>query len=80
MVNNMGRTKVVGIAGRFGARYGSSIRKKWKEVMERRYAKYRCPYCGSTAKMYRIAFGIWECSKCRSRWAGAAYTPWTIEK
>lgn len=76
----MGRTRVVGIAGRFKARYGASVRKKWKEVMERRYAEYRCPYCESTVRMYRIAFGVWTCPKCGSKWAGAAYTPWTIEK
>ncbi len=76
----MGKTKVVGIAGRFKARYGASTRKKWKEVMERKYAKYQCPYCGSITRMYRVAFGVWECPKCHSKWAGAAYTPWTIEK
>ncbi len=76
----LGKTKVVGIAGRFKARYGASIRKKWKEVMERRYDKYLCPYCGNVTKMYRMAFGIWKCPKCNSIWAGAAYTPWTIEK
>ncbi len=75
----MGRTKVVGIAGRFGARYGASVRKKWKEVMERRYAEYTCPYCGTKAVMKRISVGIWQCPKCGSIWAGAAYTPWSIE-
>ncbi len=76
----MPRTKVVGIAGRFGARYGSSVRKKWKEIMERRYTEYTCPYCSNTTIIKRIAFGIWKCPKCNTIWAGAAYTPWTIKK
>uniref|UniRef100_A0A7J2U143 Large ribosomal subunit protein eL43 n=1 Tax=Ignisphaera aggregans TaxID=334771 RepID=A0A7J2U143_9CREN len=76
----MGRTKVVSIAGRFGTRYGSSLRKKWKEVMEKRYAEYQCPHCGNITRFKRIAFGIWQCPKCGAKWAGAAYTPWTIEK
>jgi large subunit ribosomal protein L37Ae len=76
----MGRTRVVGIAGRFGARYGSSLRKKWKEVMERRYAAYQCPYCSNIVVFKRIAFGIWQCPKCGAKWAGAAYTPWTLKK
>ncbi len=76
----MGRTEVVGIAGRFGARYGASVRKKWKEVMERRYAKYTCPYCGAVTRMKRISIGIWQCPKCGTTWAGAAYTPWSIER
>lgn len=76
----MGRTKVVSIAGRFGARYGASLRKKWKEVMERRYGLYQCPYCGNTVKFKRIAFGIWQCPKCETKLAGAAYTPWSLER
>ncbi|RLG75883.1 MAG: 50S ribosomal protein L37ae [Thermoprotei archaeon] len=76
----MGRTKVVGIAGRFGARYGSSLRKKWKEVMEKRYSEYTCPYCGKKSVMKRISVGIWQCPKCGAIWAGAAYTPWSEKK
>lgn len=75
----MARTKVVKIAGRFGPRYGSSLRKKWKEVMERRYSEYQCPYCANTVTFKRIAFGIWQCPKCNTKWAGAAYTPWTLK-
>lgn len=75
----MGRTKVVGIAGRFGARYGASLRKKWKEVMERRYSLYQCPYCYNTVRFERIAFGIWKCPKCKTVWAGASYTPWSLK-
>jgi len=73
----MGRTEVVGIAGRFGARYGSSLRKKWKEVMERRYAIYTCPFCNKQTRFKRISTGIWQCPKCGRVWAGGAYTPWT---
>ncbi|MEM1625870.1 MAG: 50S ribosomal protein L37ae [Sulfolobaceae archaeon] len=72
----MGRTKVVGIAGRFGARYGSSVRKKWKEVMEKRYQDHICIVCKSVGTVKRIANGIWYCKKCNSKWAGLAYTPY----
>ncbi len=73
----MPRKKVVGIAGRFGARYGSSLRKRWKAVMERRYAEYKCPYCGKIGVLERIAVGIWRCPRCGAVWAGGAYTPST---
>ncbi|ABP94256.1 MULTISPECIES: 50S ribosomal protein L37ae [Metallosphaera] len=63
------------IAGRFGARYGSSLRKKWSEIMEKRYADHTCPVCKTTGKVYRIASGVWSCKKCGSKWAGQAYTP-----
>ncbi|MEM1541497.1 MAG: 50S ribosomal protein L37ae [Ignisphaera sp.] len=75
----MGRTKSIGIAGRFGARYGSSLRKKWREIMERRYNVYQCPYCSNNVVMERLAFGIWQCPKCKTVWAGAAYTPWSLK-
>lgn len=71
----MGRTKVVGIAGRFGPRYGVSVRKRVKEVLERRYAAHTCPFCGSTGTVYRKTVGVWACRKCGAVWAGGAYTP-----
>ncbi|MEM1619831.1 MAG: 50S ribosomal protein L37ae [Fervidicoccaceae archaeon] len=73
----MGKTKSVGIAGRFGARYGSTLRKRWKEVMERRYAPHACPACGVVGKTTREAIGIWRCEKCGAKWAGGAYVPKT---
>jgi large subunit ribosomal protein L37Ae len=76
-VSRIPRKKVVGIAGRFGARYGSSIRKRWKAVMERRYQEYRCPYCGKIGRLERISVGIWRCPRCGAVWAGGAYTPTT---
>ncbi|MCQ4349530.1 MAG: 50S ribosomal protein L37ae [Sulfolobales archaeon] len=68
--------KVTGIAGRFGARYGMSLRRKWKEIMEKRYADHVCPYCNTEGKVVRIAAGIWYCKKCKTKWAGLAYTPY----
>ncbi|RLG79404.1 MAG: 50S ribosomal protein L37ae [Thermoprotei archaeon] len=71
------RTKIVKISGRFGARYGSSLRKKWRKVMEKRYAKVECPYCGTKVVMKRIAVGLWQCPKCGTVFAGGAYQPVT---
>jgi len=68
--------KVTGIAGRFGARYGMSLRRKWKEIMEKRYADHVCPYCKTEGKVVRIAAGIWYCKKCKTKWAGLAYSPY----
>ncbi|HEU97617.1 MAG: 50S ribosomal protein L37ae [Fervidicoccaceae archaeon] len=71
----MGRTKLVGIAGKFGARYGSTLRKQYKEIMEKRYAEHVCPFCGISGKVKRISTGIWKCEKCGTTWAGASYLP-----
>ncbi len=73
----MARKKIVGIAGKFGARYGSTLRKQYKAVMEKRYAPHQCPFCGAKGYVRRISTGIWECRKCGAKWAGGAYVPRT---
>ncbi|ARM75916.1 50S ribosomal protein L37ae [Acidianus manzaensis] len=72
----MAKYKVVGIAGRYGARYGATLRKTWKEVMEKRYQDYQCPSCKTVGSVERLASGIWYCKKCGNKWAGFAYTPY----
>lgn len=73
----MSKLKVAGIAGRFGARYGSSLRKKWKEIMEKRYSDVTCPFCKARVTMKRLSVGVWQCPKCETIFAGGAYTPTT---
>jgi large subunit ribosomal protein L37Ae len=73
----MGRTRVVGIAGRYGARYGATLRKKVKEVLMRRYAPHVCPFCAYRGRVVRLSTGIWTCKRCGAKWAGGAYMPRT---
>ncbi|MEM0014062.1 MAG: 50S ribosomal protein L37ae [Zestosphaera sp.] len=73
----MGRLKVSGISGRFGARYGSSLRKRWREIMSRRYGEVPCPFCRARVVMKRVSVGIWQCPKCGTVFAGGAYVPQT---
>uniref|UniRef100_A0A7J3XXW7 Large ribosomal subunit protein eL43 n=1 Tax=Thermogladius calderae TaxID=1200300 RepID=A0A7J3XXW7_9CREN len=69
----MGRTKVVGPAGRYGARYGATLRKKVKGILVKRYSPQQCPFCGYTGGVVRISVGLWTCRKCGAVWAGGAY-------
>ncbi|MCS7386400.1 MAG: 50S ribosomal protein L37ae [Candidatus Methanomethylicota archaeon] len=73
----MGRTRKVGIAGRYGARYGSTIRLRVKKIEEARRAPHRCPRCRTRGKLKRISVGIWTCRKCKYTFAGGAYVPLT---
>ena len=73
----MGRTKVVDIAGRYGARYGATLRKKVRDVLTRRYAPHTCPFCGHSGRVVRLSTGIWMCKKWGAKWAGGAYLPRT---
>ncbi|CAD7932691.1 unnamed protein product [Amoebophrya sp. A25] len=66
------RTKKVGITGRFGTRYGSTLRKLVKRIEVTQRAKYLCPHCGKTA-VKRKAAGIWGCKPCSRTYAGGCW-------
>nr|ABW23193.1 ribosomal protein rpl37a [Arenicola marina] len=66
------RTKKVGIVGKYGTRYGASLRKDIKKMEVTQHSKYTCSFCGKDA-MKRRATGIWGCKSCRKVVAGGAY-------
>ena len=43
------RTHKVGICGKFGTRYGASLRKMIKKFEESQHARYTCPFCGKVS-------------------------------
>jgi large subunit ribosomal protein L37Ae len=73
----MGKTKKVGKAGRFKARYGVGIRKKLAKVESRQKLRYSCPQCGFVA-VKRLSKGVFNCNKCSHKFAGGAYFPLTM--
>ena len=68
------RTKKVGVAGRYGARYGVRIRKQITAVTNAKNQSYECPRCKHQA-VKRVSTGIWKCRRCDLKFAGGAYTP-----
>jgi len=67
------RTKKVGIVGKYGTRYGASLRKQIKKIEVSQHSKYFCSFCGKYA-VKRQAVGIWNCKACKKVQAGGAYT------
>ena len=67
------RTRKVGIVGKYGTRYGASLRKQIKKIEVSQHSKYFCGFCGKFA-MRRAAVGIWGCKACGKTVAGGAYT------
>ncbi|URE25160.1 60S ribosomal protein L37a, partial [Musa troglodytarum] len=67
------RTKKAGIVGKYGTRYGASLRKQIKKMEVSQHAKYLCEFCGKYA-VKRKAVGIWGCKDCGKVKAGGAYT------
>jgi large subunit ribosomal protein L37Ae len=66
------RTKKVGICGKYGTRYGSSLRKVVKKIEISQHSKYNCVFCGKDS-IKRNVTGIWECRSCHKTIAGGAY-------
>ena len=73
----MGKTKRVRKAGRLGARYGVGIRKKLLKVEDKQKKYYSCPSCGFE-RARRDAAGLYNCRKCKAKFAGGAYIPVTL--
>ena len=72
----MGRTKKVGIAGRFGPRYGTLVRYRVKKIEAFKTQKSKCPKC-QTKAVKRSSVGIWSCKKCGATFTGGAYSQTT---
>ena len=70
------RTQKAGATGRFGARYGVSVRRNAGMAMKKKSSKYTCPVC-QYRQVRRKSVGIWHCSKCNHTFAGGAWEPFT---
>ena len=67
------RTKKVGICGKYGTRYGATLRKDVKKIEISQHATYVSPFCGKNS-VKRMATGIWKCKRTNKKIAGGAYT------
>lgn len=61
-----------GIVGKYGTRYGASLRKVVKKQEVSQHSKFLCDFCGKYT-MRRTAVGIWACTACKKIKAGGAY-------
>ena len=59
--------------GKYGTRYGASLRKIIKKVEITQHAKYTCAFCGKDS-VKRSVVGIWTCRACKKQVAGGAYS------
>ena len=58
---------------RFGARYGTRNKRKVDKLEQQYKYGQKCPYC-NYKKVKRLSLGIWNCSKCYSKFTGRAYS------
>lgn len=68
------KTKKISSAGRFGAGYGTRVRKRLNEIESMQRKKQICLFCNKPG-LKRESSGIWHCVKCGKRYTGASYVP-----
>ena len=66
------KKKKSGSAARYGARYGKKVRVKVVKVERKQRKKQTCPFCNKD-KVKRVSNGIWECSRCKKKFASNTY-------
>jgi ribosomal protein L37AE/L43A len=55
------RTKKVGIVGKYGTRYGASLRKQIKKIEVSQHSKYFCSFCGKVGGKTGSATALLVC-------------------
>ncbi len=70
----MPKKKKVGSGGRYGPRYGKRLKGLISEVEKVQKSRHVCPKC-KMKYVVRVGPGIWQCKKCGTKFAGAAYKP-----
>ena len=67
------KTKKIKSAGKFGAGYGTRVRKEYNAIEEIQRKRQPSPF-HPKARAKRIAAGIWKCMKTGKIFAGDAYS------
>ena len=72
------RTKKLGLTGRFGTRYGTTLKKRVLAIETLQKQKHVCPHCHSKS-VKRYSSGIWQCTKksCQKKFTGGSFFPST---
>ncbi len=66
------KTKKAKASGRFGARYGKTVRSRLNKVEDKQRKKQKCPFCGKIG-IKRISKGIWKCPRCNKKFASDTF-------
>ena len=66
------KSKKTKSAGRFGAKYGKSVRDRLVKIETKQRKKQKCPFCEKLG-VKRLSKGIWKCPKCNKKFASNTY-------
>ncbi len=62
-------------SGRFGARYGKTVKARLVKIEEKQRKKQICPFCNKLG-VKRLSKGIWQCTRksCNKKFASNTYS------
>lgn len=66
------KSKKTKSAGRFGPRYGKTVKDRLVKVETKQRKKQVCPFCEKVG-VKRISKGVWECPRCKKKFASNTY-------
>jgi large subunit ribosomal protein L37Ae len=66
------KSKKARSSGRFGPRYGRSVRAKVANVEDKQHKKQKCPFC-SKLGVKRVSRGVWKCPRCEKKFASNTF-------
>lgn len=66
------KTKKAKASGRFGARYGKTVRARLNKVESKQRKKQKCPFCGKLG-VKRLEKGVWKCPRCEKKFASNTF-------
>ncbi len=67
------KTKKIKAAGKFGAGYGTRVRKEYNAIEALQRVRQQSPF-HPRGRVKRVAAGIWKCLKTKKIFAGPAYS------
>ena len=66
------KLKKIKAAGRFGPRYGKTVKNRLVKIETKQRVKQKCPFCEKIG-VKRLSKGIWKCPKCEKKFASNTY-------
>ncbi len=66
------KSKKTKSAGRFGARYGKTVKDRLVKIESKQRVKQKCPFCEKVG-VKRVSKGVWKCPRCEKKFASGAY-------
>ncbi len=66
------KSKKTKSSGRFGPRYGKTVKNRLVKIESKQRVRQKCPFCERMG-VKRVSKGVWNCPKCKKKFASDTY-------